>query len=338
MCAVFPNPVSTSSSFFWKMSAATESPKGRRSHRYRPLGVPKVVRWLDSSWSTTCQYPLFTSTTVNTFALFRQGKISSIVVIGYGLRTNALFRNKGSMHTQSEPSFFSAMTKLETHWAWKGVLWTAKKKGWEEARGFTTVRGAPQNGDGRFRDHAPDGSAALQNLYFFKRGAKNILENAENAQKKRATRNRLVHGLPWRCGGRLGVQMSAQGEYEPQTGQKTSTASKATLSICRMRTKVVASSPICKSSVVDLVMSRDHQNDNAVWPCRFTKKKWSIFKKGTEQSAFEPTTTRSKFSGLPPRPSGNRRMHAKKLGLNHVSDRHGVLESRSGKGVFCAFD
>ena len=29
------------------------------------------------------------------------------------------------------------------------VLCTAKKKGGEEARGFTTVRGAPQNGDGR---------------------------------------------------------------------------------------------------------------------------------------------------------------------------------------------
>ena len=40
-----------------------------------------------------------------------------------------------------------------------------------------------------------------------------------------------------------------------------------------MRTKVVASSPICKSSVVDLVMSRDNQNDNAVWLCRVTKKK-----------------------------------------------------------------
>ena len=43
-----------------------------------------------------------------------------------------------------------------------------------------------------------------------------------------------------------------------------------------MRTKVVASSPICKSSVVDLVdlvMSGDHQNDNAVWLCRVTKKK-----------------------------------------------------------------
>ena len=68
-----------------------------------------------------------------------------------------------------------------------------KKRG-EEARGVTTVRGAPQNGDGRFRDHAPDGSAALQNLYFFSNVAPKILENPENApKKKRATRNRLVY-------------------------------------------------------------------------------------------------------------------------------------------------
>ena len=139
--------------------------------------------------------------------------------------------------------------------------------------------------------------------------------------------------------------MSAQGEYEPQTGQKTSTASKATLSISLMRTKVVASSPICKSSVVDLVMSRDHQNDNAVWLCRFTKKKVKQkkrhgAKKGTEQSTFELTTTCSKVSGLPPRLSQNRRMHAINLRLNHVGDRQGVLDSdsRSGKGVWCAFD
>ena len=117
-------------------------------------------------------------------------------------------------------------------------------------------------------------------ICIFSNVAPKILENAENAQKKSDPKS---PGLPWRCGGRLGVQMSAQGEYEPQTGQKTSTASKATLSICLMRTKVVASSPICKSSVVDLVMSRDHQNDNAVWLCRFTKKKWSKKGHGAER-------------------------------------------------------
>ena len=102
---------------------------------------------------------------------------------------------------------------------------------------------------------------------------------------------------------------------------------------------MVASSPICKSSVVDLVdlvMSGDHQNDNAVWLCRVTKK--SEAKKGTEQSAFEPATTHSKVSGLSPRLSRNRRMHAKKIRLNHVGDRHGVLDSRSEKRRSGAFD
>ena len=65
------------------------------------------------------------------------------------------------------------------------MLCTAKKKRGEEARGFTTVRGAPQNGDSRFRDHAPDGSAALQNLYFFfKRGAKNFRKRGKCTKKK----------------------------------------------------------------------------------------------------------------------------------------------------------
>ena len=59
-----------------------------------------------------------------------------------------------------------------------------KKRG-EEARGFTTVRGAPQNGDGRFSDHAPDGSAALQNLYFFKRGAQNFRKPRKCTKKKK---------------------------------------------------------------------------------------------------------------------------------------------------------
>ena len=82
---------------------------------------------------------------------------------------------------------------------------------------------------------------------------------------------------------------------------------------------MVASSPICKSSVVDLVdldMSRDHQNDNAVWLCHVKKKK-SGATKGSEQSAFEPTTSRSKVSGLPPRLSRNRQIDAKKP-WNHI--------------------
>ena len=133
--------------------------------------------------------------------------------------------------------------------------------------------------------------------------------------------------------------MSAQGEYEPQTGQKPSTASKATLSICLMRTKVVASSPICKSSVVDLVMSRDHQNDNAVWLCRFTKKK--VKQKRARSRAHlnrRPLAPKSAVYHLGLGYLGFDEYMRKKLRLNPVGDRHGVLDSRSGKGVWCAFD
>ena len=66
----------------------------------------------------------------------------------------------------------------------------------EAARGFTTVRGAPQNGDGRFRDHAPDGSAIsriAKFVFFLKRGAKNFRKRGKCTKKKRATRNRLVY-------------------------------------------------------------------------------------------------------------------------------------------------
>ena len=53
----------------------------------------------------------------------------------------------------------------------KGVLCTAKKKGGgggEEARGFTTVRGAPQNGDGRVEaDFAIMLSRITKFVFFF---------------------------------------------------------------------------------------------------------------------------------------------------------------------------
>ena len=56
---------------------------------------------------------------------------------------------------------------------------------------------------------------------------------------------------------------------------------------------------------------------------------------GPEQSAFEPTTTRFKISGLQPRLFRNRRIYAKQ---NHVGDRHGVLHSRSGKEGLVRFN
>ena len=105
-----------------------------------------------------------------------------------------------------------------------------------------------------------------------------------------------------------------------------------------------ASSPICESAVVDLVdlvMSRDHQNDNAVWLCRVTKEKKKKLKatKGPAQSAFEPTTIRgSKVSRLyRPGYIGIDDCVVKNNPWNH-GHRQGVLDSRSGKSVWCAFD
>ena len=138
-------------------------------------------------------------------------------------------------------SFFQTFNQLL-----KGVLCIAKKKGGGSARSQHSARCASKwrrPGWGRFRDHAQP----HHKICIFSNVAPKILEKAENAHKKKSDPKSPAAGLPWRCGGRLGVQMSAQGEYEPQTGQKTSTASKATFSICLMRTKVVASSPICKS-------------------------------------------------------------------------------------------
>ena len=103
----------------------------------------------------------------------------------------------------------------------------------------------------------------------FKRGAKNFRKRGK-CTKKRATRNRLVYRDD--AEGDWASRCRHRENTSRRQAKKTSTASKATLSICLMRTKVVASSPICKSSVVDLVISRDHQNDNAVWLCPFTKK------------------------------------------------------------------
>ena len=105
-----------------------------------------------------------------------------------------------------------------------------------------------------------------------------------------------------------------------------------------MRTKVVTSSPVCESSVVDLVdfcrVKGSPKRQRSLALPLHTQKKYEATT-GPEQSAFEPTTIHSKVSDLPPPLSRNRRMHAEKNPLNHklVVDRHGVLDSRSGKRV-----
>ena len=125
-------------------------------------------------------------------------------------------------------------------------------------------------------------------VFFFQTWRQKVLENAENAQKKKrpevawwktqqATRSRLVY-----CD-------DAEGDWASRCRRSENTSRRLAKNFNRFEShtqhlsneaKVIASSPICKRSVidlVDLVMSRDHQNDNAVtvWLCPVTKKKWS---------------------------------------------------------------
>ena len=120
---------------------------------------------------------------------------------------------------------------------------------------------------------------------------------------------------------------------------KTSTASKATLSIC-LKTKLVASSPICKSSVVDLVdlvMSKDHRNNNGLGQSRQKKKKKVKQRKVRSRAHLNqrPFTLKLAVYHL-----GYLRIdkcEREKNPVNHVGYRHGVLDSRSGKeGVVMA--
>ena len=70
----------------------------------------------------------------------------------------------------------------------KGVLCTVKKKGGGEefeTRGHSTVRGAPQNGDGRVEADFAIMLSRITKFVFFSNVAPKILEKAENAQKKK---------------------------------------------------------------------------------------------------------------------------------------------------------
>ena len=194
-----------------------------------------------------------------------------------------------------------------------GVVYRQKKGGGEgeEARGFSTVRGAPQNGDGRVEADFAIMRLTAQPRHkiciFSNVAPKNVrkrgkCKRTKSDPKSPGEKHKKRPEVAWftvtmrRATGRPDIDVA---RIQAADRTKTSTASKATLSICLMRMKMVVSSPICKSSVVDVVdlfMSRDHQNDNAFWLCRVTKK--SEATKGPEQSAFKLTTIRSKISGL----------------------------------------
>ena len=79
MPVTFGIPSYAWSSFFWKTSCDTRTPNGSRLNLYRPKGVLNVHSMLDSSSSSTCQYPFFVSTTEKYFLPWSFGSISSIV-------------------------------------------------------------------------------------------------------------------------------------------------------------------------------------------------------------------------------------------------------------------
>ena len=119
--------------------------------------------------------------------------------------------------------------------------------------------------------------------------------------------------------------------------------------ICLMTTKVVSSTkPLARSvkvqSLTLLTLScqgitkTTTRSGSAVSPKKKKKKKLEATK-GPTQSAFEPTTIRgSKVSRLyRPGYIGIDDCVVKKNPWNH-GHRHGVLDSRSGKSVWCAFD
>ena len=145
----------------------------------------------------------------------------------------------------------------------------------------------------RFCDHAPDGSAASQNLYFSNVAPK-ILENAENAQKKErpevtwfTVTVRRATGRPDVGAGRIQAADRPknfnrfESHFQHLSNEDESGRFKPDLQEfsrwpcwpCHVK-----GSPKRQRSL-DLALPRH-------------KKKW--IKKGTEQNAFEPATTRSK--------------------------------------------
>ena len=97
---------STLSILSWKTSPDTFSLKGRRSHRYLPQGVLKVVRKLHSLSRETCQYPDLALSKLKYFESANSGKMSSTVLLYHWFLFIARLRSFGSRHSRKEPSGF----------------------------------------------------------------------------------------------------------------------------------------------------------------------------------------------------------------------------------------
>ena len=133
-----------------------------------------------------------------------------------------------------------------------------------------------------------DGSATLQNLYFFSNVAPKILENAENAQKKRATRNRLVY------------RDDAEGDWASRCRHRETQIDRPkNFNRFKSRTQHLSNEDESGRLQPDLY-------EFSRWPCHVKgsskrqrslalplhKKKKSEAKKVMEQSAFEPASCR----------------------------------------------
>ena len=112
---LLPSPSRAWLTRFWKISLDADRPNGSLFHRYLPKGVAKVVKRLDSSSSTQCQYPAVRSTVKKIFARASSGIKSSRIGSWCVSLFKAWFKGRGSIHTLRAPDFFVAITTLLTH-------------------------------------------------------------------------------------------------------------------------------------------------------------------------------------------------------------------------------
>ena len=156
---------------------------------------------------------------------------------------------------------------------------TANKKRGEEARGFTTVRGAPQNGDVRV-----EADFAIMRL------------TAQPRHKICIFFSKVAPKI---------VRKRGKCKYQEICLQESSFLHASVVRHFLQWSPQQRLKPICESAVVDLVdlvmssRGSPKRQRGLALPCHQRKKKKLKATKGPVQSAFEPTTIRgSKVSGL----------------------------------------
>lgn len=112
MSSISSSPSRAGLTRFWKISFDPDRPNGSLFHQYLSKGVAKVVKRLDSSWSTQYQYPAVRS-------VVEKDLRSSQLWIELGSWCVSLFRTwfngRGSMHILRAADFFVTLTTLLTH-------------------------------------------------------------------------------------------------------------------------------------------------------------------------------------------------------------------------------